>query len=145
MQALLRRAFGIPATAEKRTQTINALLRSREPAAAYEFMFAVMSHNTGKAGALLAAQGMFAVVGTYGMEHGWTKALVLPSMLLLMLSALLAMSILRSTMGAFSPSAKDPFDALFDLTMHRVVRLKLAMYVTFVSIVMLIAATILQA
>jgi hypothetical protein len=145
MQALLRRVFGIPATAEKRTQAIDTLLRSREPAAAYEFMFAVMSHNTGKAGALLAAQGMFAVVGTYGMEHGWTKSLVLPSMLLLMLGALLAMSILRSTMGAFSPSGRDPFEALFDITMHRVVRLNLAMYVTFVSIVMLIAATILQA
>jgi hypothetical protein len=66
-------------------------------------------------------------------------------MLLLMLGALLAMSILRSTMGAFSPSGRDPFEALFDITMHRVVRLNLAMYVTFVSIVMLIAATILQA
>ena len=145
MSRILRRCLGIPASAEKRTHAIATLLTGRDPANAYEFMFTVMSHNTGKAGALLAAQGMFAVVGTYGMEHGWTKALILPSMLLLMLGALLAMSILRSTMGAFSPSGKDPFEALFDITMHRVVRLNLAMCMTFVSIVMLIAATIMQA
>ena len=145
MMPLLRRCLGIPATAERRAHAIATLLNNRAPADAYAFMFTVMSHNTGKAGALLAAQGMFAVVGTYGMEHGWAKALVLPSMLLLMVGALLAMSILRSTMGAFAPSARDPFEVLFDLTMHRVIRLNLAMYATFLSVAMLIAVTIKQA
>jgi len=141
----VKQSLGIPATDEHRTRAIANLLSGREPANAMEFLFTVMSHNTGKAGALLAAQGMFAVVGTYGMEHGWVRALILPSMLLLMAGALLAMSILRSTLGAFSPSGKDPVRALFDLTLHRVVRLNMAMYMTFLSILMLIAATILQA
>ena len=109
MGTLLRRALGIPATEEHRARAMANLLSGREPANAMEFLFTVMSHNTGKAGALLAAQGMFAVVGTYGMEHGWIRGLVLPSMLLLMVGALLGMSILhvrrRSSVCLTAPPA----------------------------------------
>ena len=42
-------------------------------------MFASHEPQYRQSRALLAAQGMFAVVGTYGMEHGWTKAPALPS------------------------------------------------------------------
>lgn len=130
-----------------RKRAFNAVLGERSPAAVVDFLLQGIVHNTAKSGALLAAQGMFAVVGTYAMEHGWPVALVLPAMVLLLSGALLAMTILRSTAGNYRPGADQEAVAaqMFALVIARMIRFNLALYMTFVSVILLLIATIIQA
>ncbi len=109
---------------------------------AFERILGGMQHNTDKAGALLAAQGIFAVACTYGIDHGWPKILSIPAILLLLMGALLAMSMLRSTAAPFTRESGNIARVAFDLLVSRMIRFNLALYMTFLSIVLLgIAAT----
>jgi hypothetical protein len=143
MRRWLGALLGAPGDKQRALQ---AALGGRTGAAAMDFVFQGIVHNTGKSGALLAAQGMFAVVGTYAMEHGWPVVLILPAMVLLLSGALLAMTILRSTAGTFHPGAdQDAVTAqMFALVVARMIRFNLALYMTFVSVILLLAATIIQ-
>lgn len=109
---------------------------------AFERILGGMQHNTEKAGALLAAQGIFAVACTYGIDHGWPKVVAIPAILLLLLGALLAMSMLRSTAAPFTHERVNISRVAFDLLVSRMVRFNLALYMTFLSIVLLGAAAI---
>ena len=144
---MLRRLSGLLGAPADTQRALTAALGGRTGSAAMDFIFQGITHNTGKAGALLAAQGMFAVVGTYAMDHGWPVVLVLPAMILLLTGALLAMTILRSTAGTFQPGADEDavIAQMFRLVTTRMVRFNLALYMTFVSVILLMIATIIQA
>ena len=109
---------------------------------AFERILGGMQHNTEKAGALLAAQGIFAVACTYGIDHGWPKIISIPAILLLLVGALLAMSMLRSTAAPFTREAGNVARVAFDLLVSRMIRFNLALYMTFLSILLLGAAAI---
>ena len=144
MRRWLSSLLGAP---RDKQQALRAALGERTSLAALDFIFQAVVHNTAKAGALLAAQGMFAVVGTYAMEHGWPVFLILPAMILTLTGALLAMSILRSTTGVFRPGMdQDAKNAqMFAILVTRMVRFNLALYMTFLSVILLLAATFIQA
>jgi hypothetical protein len=144
VQRFLASLLGAPPDPQR---AFAAVMGERGHAAAIDFLFQGIVHNTAKSGALLAAQGMFAVVGTYAMEHGWPVALILPAMILLLSGALLAMTILRSTMGSYQPGAdQDAVVAqMLALVAARMIRFNLALYMTFVSVILLLVATIIQA
>jgi len=55
-----------------------------------------LSHLTQKAGALLAAQAIFLVVDTWGMDHNWPRSAVLVSIASLVAAALIVLTLLRS-------------------------------------------------
>jgi hypothetical protein len=145
MRALLFWMLGVPLTGETRARALRNVLGDRQGDQASEFMFQGIIHNTVKAGALLTAQGMFAVFATYALDHGWPKAPVLPAILLLLTGALLAMTILRSTIGSFrevSAPTKDPVHQMFDLVLSRMIRFNLALYMTFLSVILLLVAAL---
>lgn len=104
---------------------------------AFERILGGMQHNTEKAGALLAAQGIFAVACTYGIDHGWPKIVSIPAILLLLFGALLAMSMLRSTAAPFTHGDGEISRRAFDLLVSRMIRFNLALYMTFLSVILL--------
>jgi hypothetical protein len=109
---------------------------------AFERILGGMQHNTDKAGALLAAQGIFAVACTYGIDHGWPRLLAIPAILLLLVGALLAISMLRSTAAPFTQETGNVSRKAFDLLVSRMIRFNLALYMTFLSIILLGAAAL---
>jgi hypothetical protein len=102
-----------------------------------------LSHLTQKAGALLAAQAIFIVVNTWGMEHGWPRLSVLPSVVLLIVSALIVLTLLRSVYMP-APKTDDAATYVFEDIMSvariltsRAWRFNVALYMTFLSVVLL--------
>src|SRR6185437_4215387 len=89
--------FGIPAS-DEHGATLQNLSLGLDPVAASERLRNAVQHNTEKAGALLAAQGIFIVADTFALDHGWPKIQILVSLVSLVVGAFLVMSILRSTM-----------------------------------------------
>ena len=144
MRQVVASLLGAPAD---RQRALSASLDERSPVAAIDFLLQGVMHNTLKAGALLTAQGMFAVVDTYAMDHEGPRILLLPAMILLLLGALLAMTVLRGTAGVFQPKAqKDEVIAnMFGIVVSRMVRFNLALYMTFLSVVLLLVAVVLKA
>ena len=67
-------------------------------------------------------------------------------MVLLLSGALLAMTILRSTAGSYPPGADQEAVAaqMFALVIGRMIRFNLALYMTFVSVILLLIATVIQ-
>jgi hypothetical protein len=85
---------------------------------------------------------MFAVACTYGIDHGWPQVLAVPAILLLLTGALLAISMLRSTAAPFMRGEGNVARATFDLLISRMIRFNLALYMTFLSILLLAAAAV---
>jgi hypothetical protein len=102
-----------------------------------------IAHLTQKAGALLAAQAIFLVVGTWGTDHGWPRLAVVVSIILVVLAALIVMTILRS-IYVMAPRAEDPQAYAFEqiLAMSKVLsaraaRFNVALLMTFLSVILL--------
>jgi hypothetical protein len=144
MRRWLASMLGAPSDPQR---AFTAVLGERSHAAAIDFLFQGVTHHTIKSGALLTAQGMFAVVDTYAVDHGGSATLMFPAMILLLTGALLAMTILRSTAGTFKPgvSQEEVAAHIFGIIIGRMVRFNLALYMTFVSVILLLIATIIRA
>lgn len=134
--------FGVPPSRAARDRAYTSIVGDLDEMRAFERILGGMQHNTDKAGALLAAQGIFAGACTYGIDHGWPKILSIPAILLLLVGALLAMSMLRSTAAPFTRESGNIARVAFDLLVSRMIRFNLALYMTFLSIVLLGAAAI---
>jgi hypothetical protein len=108
-----------------------------------------VSHITQKSGALLAAQAIFLVFQSCGMDHGWPRVIVFVSMLSLLAAAMLVMSNLRSVWLPSADSASDQrakeheaIMQLSDLTSMRGARFNVALYLTFASVTLMAIAAI---
>lgn len=132
-------AFGIPDTAEERENALRHVVGDSDVTAATERLRGAVQHNTEKAGALLAAQGIFTVADTFALDHGWPQTPILVSLGCLILGTFLAMSILRSTMRMYRHTAdvRSPVPAVFAMLISRMVRFNAALYLTFLSILLL--------
>lgn len=131
--------FGIPGTPEEYETAFVRLKGNDGTDAAVERLRNAVQHNTEKAGALLAGEGLFIVADTFALDHDWPKALVLVSLLCLVLGAFLVMSILRSTMRMYRHNRQnfDPLREIYALLLSRMIRFNSALYLTFLSIVLL--------
>jgi hypothetical protein len=139
LQKLVGVLFGIPSTAEERENALRNITGDLSPMAAAERLRNAVQHNTEKAGALLAGEGFFIVADTFALDHGWPKVPVLISLLCLVVGAFLVMSILRSTMRMYrhAPERKEPVAMVFALLLSRMIRFNSALYLTFLSILLL--------
>ncbi|HEY2034069.1 MAG TPA: hypothetical protein VGH02_10330 [Rhizomicrobium sp.] len=139
LQQLVGILFGTPGSAEERENAFRNAVGDLGPSDAAQRMRDGVQHNTEKAGALLAAQGIFTVADTFALDHGWPKTPILISLGCLIAGTFLAMSILRSTMRMYRhPSGhRDPARQIFTLLLSRMVRFNSALYLTFLSIVLL--------
>ena len=100
-------------------------------------------HNTEKSGALLGAQAIFLVVDTFALDHGWPRGLTLASLFLLVTPALILMTNLRSTVRVWQhESVEASHRHIFNATVARSLRFNLALYMTFLSIILLAAAAL---
>jgi hypothetical protein len=139
---MLATFFGVPPSRAARERAYANIVADLDEMRAFERILSGMQHNTDKAGALLAAQGIFAVACTYGIDHGWPRIVAIPAILLLLMGALLAMSMLRSTAAPFTRDGGKISRAAFDILVSRMIRFNLALYMTFLSIVLLGVAAI---
>jgi hypothetical protein len=139
LQHLIGFVFGIPGTAEERETAYRNLVGDLDPIAAAERMRGGVQHNTEKAGALLAAQGIFTVADTFALDHGWPQIPILISLGCLIVGTFLAMSILRSTMRMYrhKPDQRDAVRMIFAMLLSRMIRFNTALYLTFLSILLL--------
>jgi hypothetical protein len=136
--------FGTPGTAEERETTFHTAVGTLDSGAASERLRNAVQHNTEKAGALLAAQGIFVVADTFALDHGWPRIPILISMASLITGSFLVMSILRSTMRMYRHGSEtvDPVRLIYHLLLSRMVRFNAALYLTYVSILLLGTAAI---
>ena len=79
MLSAFERFLGIPLTRARQLEELENHLRFRSIDAVRATLTENLSHITQKSGALLAAQAIFLVVVTYGMDHGWTRLAALVS------------------------------------------------------------------
>ena len=142
MSNIIATVFGVPPSRAERDNVYASIVGDLDDMRAFERILGGMQHNTEKAGALLAAQGIFAVACTYGIDHGWPKFLAIPAILLLLIGALLAISMLRSTAVPFTRGSGNIARVAFDLLVSRMIRFNLALYMTFLSILLLAAAAV---
>ena len=104
---MLERAIGMPLSRRRRRQEVEQHLKFRDTGTYRAMVSENVSHITQKSGALLAAQAIFLVFQSYGIEHGWWRDVVFVSMVLLLFAAMLVMSNLRSV---WLPSANPNDD-----------------------------------
>lgn len=122
---------------------IRAILRFRDPVTARDQIIEHLSHLTQKSGALLAAQALFIVVDTWGMEHDWPRVAVVVSIVSLVSAALIVLTLLRSFYLP-SPRVDDPETVVLEeifavarIMASRAARFNIALYLTFLSVVLL--------
>lgn len=143
MMRLFFRIFGVPFGAADRAAVLAELVGSRSKEDAISFFRDGAQHNTAKSGALLGAQGIFVVVDIFALDHGWPKGLVLAAVLLMLAGSLLVMSNLRGTLAPYRKIPRhDPLRSVFELVLWRSFRFNLALYLTFLSILLLAAAAL---
>jgi hypothetical protein len=143
MASVLDRLLGVPVSRARQREEIDLHLRFRSADSLRLTLNDNISHMTEKSGALLAAQAIFIVVDTYGVDHGWPRAPVLVSILSLILAALLLMFNLRSVY--LPPETGDEPSKLEHHSLVQLARLlglrgarfNVALYLTFLSVVLL--------
>ncbi|MBS0472720.1 MAG: hypothetical protein JSR60_16730 [Proteobacteria bacterium] len=138
--SILSAILGFPFDKTERERVYRNLVGDKDGAQALAYILTGVQHNTEKAGALLAAQGMFAVACVFALDHGWPAAPTLAATFLLLAGALLAMSILRSSASPFLGAGAELTRNAFNLLLMRMLRFNLALYMTFLSVVLLAAA-----
>ena len=143
---LFARILGVPLRIEDRDAVFVRMKQLRSPEDALQFFRDGAQHNTAKSGALLGAQGIFVVVDIFALDHGWPIGLVLAAILTMLLGSLIVMSNLRGTlkpyMASGGPDPQDPVRRTYQLVLTRAIRFNVALYLTFVSIVLLAAAAL---
>jgi hypothetical protein len=147
LQQFLGWLLGTPGTPEERENAYRNIVGDLNATAAAERFRGGVQHNTEKAGALLAAQGIFTVADTFALDHGWPRIPILISLVSLIAGTFLAISILRSTMRMYRHGAEqaDPVRLIFKMLLSRMIRFNLALYLTFFSILLLGSAALLDA
>jgi hypothetical protein len=140
---LLWLIFGVPFRAGDIEKVYVTMVGGRTPEDTFDFLRASASHNTEKSGALLGAQGIFVVVDIFAIDHGWPRGAILASLLLLLAGSLVVMTNLRSTLGAYGRGGQIiAARSVFNMVLSRTVRFNIALYLTFVSILLLAAAAL---
>ena len=143
---LLARILGVPVSVEERDAVFSRMTQQTSMADSLQFFRGGAQHFTAKSGALLSAQGIFVVVDIFALDHGWPKGLVLAAMLMMLLGSLIVMTNLRGTLGPHTssgnPDLEDVVRRTYELVLVRAVRFNIALYLTFVSIVLLAAAAL---
>ncbi len=138
--------LGVPPSAAELDLTLTTLIGSQSPEEALRTMVEGMQHNTHKSGALLGAQGVFVVVDTFAIDHGWPRGLVLTALLIMLAGAMLVMTNLRNTAAPFrADGAHGRFNAAraaFSVLLYRAARFNVALYLTFLSIALLAIASL---
>jgi hypothetical protein len=146
MLKFLWRLFGVPFGAEDRAAVFAEMVGIRSKESAIELFRDGASHNTAKSGALLGAQGIFVVVDIFAIDHGWPRDAILAALLLMLAGSLLVMTNLRGTLRPYRGKAGgpqiDPVHAVFSLVLRRSPRFNVALYLTFLSIILLALAAI---
>jgi hypothetical protein len=150
--SLLERAIGVPLSRARRWQEIEEHLKFRDASSYRAIVSENVTHITQKSGALLAAQAIFLVFQSYGIDHGWSRNVVLISMLMLLSAAMLVMSNLRSVWLPSSSASDEQRAAehvaimqLSDLTSMRGARFNVALYLTFLSVSLMAIAAVMAA
>jgi hypothetical protein len=142
----LSRMLGVPLSTEDRATVFAEMSGNRSREAAIEFFRDGASHNTAKSGALLGAQGIFVVVDIFALDHGWPRDLVLAAILVMLAGSLIVMTNLRGTLSPYRKAPDGPpVDAVhrvFTLVLTRSLRFNVALYLTFLSIVLLALAAV---
>jgi hypothetical protein len=137
--------MGVPLTSPDRDATFRTVSEGMTPQDAVVFFRDAAQHNTAKSSGLLAAQAIFLVVDTFALDHGWPRLPVLLSLLVMLAAALLVMTNLRGTMHPLRKPSVEPMDrarASFDLVLGRSLRFNIALYLTYLSIILLAAAAL---
>jgi hypothetical protein len=135
--------LGIPFSRQEREKIYTNMIGDLTGSAAFAHVLTGLQHNTDKAGALLAAQGMFAVACVFALDHHWPPVSTLFAILLLLLGAMLALSILRSTASPFrARQGSEPARVAFDLMISRMIRFNVALYMTFLSVLLVAVAAL---
>lgn len=143
MNRVLWLIFGVPFAAEDIDKSYIMMVGARTPEDTFDFLRASASHNTEKSGALLGAQGIFVVVDIFAIDHGWPRDVILASLLLLLAGSLVVMTNLRGTLGAYGRAERTASArAIFNMILSRTVRFNIALYLTFVSILLLVVASL---
>ena len=144
MASVFERLLGVPLTHARRREEIENHLRFRDPSDMRATMSENLSHITQKSGALLAAQAIFIVVDTYGIDHGWPRSAMVISILTQLLAALLVMLNLRTVYLQAPRTIDDPAELekesvvqIATLAGVRGARFNLALYLTFLSVVLM--------
>ena len=144
MATLLERLLGVPFTHARRREEIESHLRFRNPSDMRATMSENLSHITQKSGALLAAQAIFIVVDTYGIDHGWPRTAMVVSILTQILAALLVMLNLRTVYMEPPRTIDDPAELEKEAVVQiaalaglRGARFNLALYLTFLSVILM--------
>ena len=144
--SLLSRILGAPLSPEDRDAVFARVAQQVPRENVLEFFRSGAEHNTAKSGALLGAQGIFVVVDVFALDHSWPKGPVLAAMFVMLLGSLIVMVNLRGTLSPFMFSGKRaPADAArgtFELVLVRSIRFNIALYLTFLSILLLAAAAL---
>lgn len=144
MTTLLEKLLGAPFTAAEQREAVDAHIRLRGPAALHNALVDNISHVTQKSGALLSAQAIFLVVDTYGGDHGWPRESVVVSIVTMVFAALLVMINLRTVYLGNIEGIDDPVEMerasllqLGRLSSSRGIRFNVALYLTFLSVILL--------
>ena len=144
MPSVLERLLGVPVTRARRREEVESHLRFRNPSDIRATMSENLSHITQKSGALLAAQAIFIVVDTYGIDHGWPRPAMLISILTQLLAALVVMLNLRTVYMQAPRTLEDPAELekesvvqIAALAGLRGARFNIALYLTFMSVILM--------
>ncbi|HEY1637736.1 MAG TPA: hypothetical protein VGF62_04370 [Rhizomicrobium sp.] len=144
MPNLFASLIGVPFTRQRLRAEAELFVRARDVHAVRAMLNEQIWHMTGKSGALLQAQGIFVVVATYALDKGWPAWVALSSMLLLIVAALALMTNLRTVFIGIDPNESVGERAEFEnvvrtaqLTGRRGVLFNLALYLTFLSVLLL--------
>lgn len=144
MASMLDRLFVVPFSDARLREAIESHLRFRTVDAIRETLSENNSHITQKSGALLAAQAIFLVVDTYGLDHGWPRIAVLVSVVALIISALILMVNLRTVYMATASETAEPAELeraslmqIGSLASARGARFNVALYLTFLSVILM--------
>ena len=137
----VQRVLGVPLTKNAKRAMHENISSGRSPEQILDFLFEAVQLNTHKAGALLGAQGIFVIVSTYALDHGWPKSAAIAAILLLLAGSLLILTVLKSTSNALMADPEEQGWLVLNLLNTRTVRYNIALYLTFVSIFLLAAGT----
>ncbi len=135
----MQRVLGQPMTQSARRTMYESFISRRTPEETMAFLFEGVQLNTHKSGALLGAQGIFVIVSTYAMDHGWPKSAAMASILLLLTGSLLILTALKSTSNALTADPGEQGWLVLNILVSRSARYNIALYLTFVSIFLLAA------
>ena len=143
MLGFLELILGTPLSRKSRDIVLQSIVEGRTQVEAHEFLSWATSQNTEKSGALLAAQAIFLVVETFVLDRGWPKAITLAALFLMLLATLLLMTNLRTAWWNRRMAKADWTSVqthIFNTVISRALRFNIALYMTFLSIILLVVA-----